>query len=191
MEENKQAHKAFTDEKMQILWDNLDKKEYVDIILLQCYSRCRPQELGQIHMKDAYLTNWTFSGSMKTKAGTGRIVPIHPNIRTIVKKLHALAVMLGSEYLINCVDSNTHTGSLNMTYDKYSHRFKKVINELQLDLEHRPHDPRKHFVTMAKKYNVDEYAIKRIVGHNISDITERIYTERDVDWLIDEINKIE
>ena len=54
----------------------------------------------------------------------------------------------------------------------------------------RPHDGRKHFVTMAKKYGVDEYAIKYMVGHKISDITEKVYTQREFEWLKDEIEKI-
>lgn len=43
---------------------------------------------------------------------------------------------------------------------------------------------------MAKKSEVDEYAIKYIVGHKISDITERVYTERNVEWLKSEMEKI-
>ena len=43
---------------------------------------------------------------------------------------------------------------------------------------------------MAKKYEMDEYALKWIVGHYINDLTERIYTERSVDWLMREISKI-
>ena len=61
---------------------------------------------------------------------------------------------------------------------------------LHLNPEHRPHDPRKHFTTLAKKYKVDEYAIKYIIGHAISDLTEKTYTEREVSWLIEEIQKI-
>ena len=64
------------------------------------------------------------------------------------------------------------------------------MEQLGLNLQHRPHDGRKHFVTMAKKCEVDEYAIKYIVGHNISDITERVYTERDIEWLKTEMEKI-
>jgi len=47
------------------------------------------------------------------------------------------------------------------------------------------------FVTMAKKYGVDEYAIKYMVGHKISDITEKVYTQREYEWLKTEIEKIE
>ena len=43
---------------------------------------------------------------------------------------------------------------------------------------------------MAKKYNVDEYAIKYMVGHHITGITEKVYTRRDPTWLMDEICKI-
>ena len=47
-----------------------------------------------------------------------------------------------------------------------------------------------HFITMAKKYDMDEYALKYIVGHAIDDITEKVYTKRETDWLIREIAKI-
>lgn len=60
---------------------------------------------------------------------------------------------------------------------------KKVIKQLELNPDHRPHDPRKTFITMAKKAEMDEYALKEIVGHSIQDITESTYTVRDVDWL--------
>ena len=43
---------------------------------------------------------------------------------------------------------------------------------------------------MAKRANVDEYAIKRIIGHQIVDLTERVYTDRSIDWLRSEIEKI-
>ena len=47
-----------------------------------------------------------------------------------------------------------------------------------------------HFITTAKKYNVDEYAIKYMVGHAIYAIKERVYTKRDIDWLASEVDKI-
>ena len=61
---------------------------------------------------------------------------------------------------------------------------------LKSDPNHRPHDARKTFVTRAKEYNLDEYAIKYIVGHAIEDITERVYTKRNIEWLKNEIEKI-
>ena len=61
---------------------------------------------------------------------------------------------------------------------------------LGINPEHRGHDGRVHFVTSAKKAEVDEYALKRIIGHYISDLTERVYTARSTDWLQKEIQKI-
>lgn len=98
---------------------------------------------------------------------------------------------MGSEYLINCTDARTHFGnSLNFTYDKYRVRFNAIRDQLGMNPDHRAHDPRKHFVTMAKRANVDEYAIKYIIGHAVNDITEKVYTDRDIEWLTNEIEKI-
>lgn len=41
-----------------------------------------------------------------------------------------------------------------------------------------------------KKYNVDQFAIKYIVGHKINDLTEKVYTKREASWLKTEIEKI-
>ena len=127
---------------------------------------------------------------MKTDAGTGRTVPIHPHIRELVQKNYNQAVKLGSPYLINYVNCDSRNNSTVLTYPRYQKGFARLREELQLNPGHRPHDGRKHFVTMAKKYGVDEYAIKYMVGHKISDITEKVYTQREFSWLEKEIAKI-
>lgn len=189
-EEVKRGHIPFKDEEMQILWDHVDDVQYVDVILIQCYSGWRPQELGLLRLENINFDEWIFSGGMKTEAGTDRVVPIHSRIRHLVEKKYDEAKSLGSEYLINCTDTATHRSSNMFTYDKYQKRFIKVRDLLKLNPQHRAHDGRMHFVTAAKKYGVDEYAIKYIVGHAINDITEKVYTKRNVDWLKSEMEKI-
>lgn len=189
-ESSKRGHMPFTNDEISMLWENVDKTQYIDLILIQCYSGWRPQELGLIKLVDVDLDEWIFTGGMKTNAGIDRKVPIHSKIRHLVEKYYNEAVGLGSEYLFNCTDTSTHRSSLKFTYDKYQKRFSKIRDELRLNPEHRAHDPRMHFITTAKKYNVDEYAIKYMVGHKISDITEKIYTEREIEWLKTEIEKI-
>lgn len=54
---------------------------------------------------------------------------------------------------------------------------------MKLNPDHRPHDGRNTFITMCKNAGVDEYAIKKMVGHEIYDITEKVYTKRDPQWL--------
>lgn len=189
-EKAKRGHLPFSDKEMEILWENINTTKYVDVVLIQCYSGWRPQELGLIRLENVNLDDWTFMGGMKTEAGTNRIVPIHPKIRDLVIARYKEAESLESEYLINCTDTVTHRSNLLFTYDKYQKRFVKLRDRLELNPQHRAHDGRMHFITMAKKCDVDEYAIKYIVGHAITDITERVYTKREIDWLTDEMKKI-
>jgi len=186
-EDAKRGHIPFTDDEIQILWNNINLP-YTDVILIQCYSGWRPQELGLLKIENINLDEWTFTGGIKTEAGINRIVPIHSKIRELVKNRYNVALNINSEYLINCVESRK--GGFKFTYDKYQQRFNKIRDNLKLNKDHRAHDGRMHFITMSKKYNVDEYAIKYIVGHSISDITEKIYTKREVEWLKTEIEKI-
>lgn len=187
----KKEHIPFTDEEMELLWQYVDDKRYVDILIIQCYSGWRPKELGLIKMENVDIDNWTFNGGIKTSAGIDRTVPIHSRIRDLVMQKYKEAESLGSEYLFNYTDPDRrNVKDIRLTYNRYEKSFERIVSELKLNPEHRPHDGRKHFTTMAKKYKVDEYAIKYLVGHKISDITEKVYTQRELSWLRDEIEKI-
>ena len=187
----KKEHIAFSDEEMDLLWANASSKQGVDILLIQCYSGWRPQELGLLELKDVDLENWTFQGGMKTDAGENRVVPIHSRIQDLVLRKYQEAEALGSPYLLNWADpNNRNQKNLKLTYARYQKAFERIRDELKLNPNHRPHDGRTHFVTMAKRYGVDEYAIKYMVGHKISDITEKVYTRREFAWLREEIEKI-
>lgn len=188
-EEAKRSHIPFTEDELKTLWANVGKVKYVDWILIQCYMGWRPQELALLRLDEINLDNWYMQAGMKTDAGKQRIVPIHTRIRELVKQNYDIAVSLGSPYLFND-KGQTHAGSYKVTYDKYSYRFKAAIAALNLNPEHRPHDPRNTFVTRAKKAEIDEYALKAMVGHRIQDITESTYTLRDLEWLRSDLEKI-
>lgn len=187
-EEATRGHINFTDAEMQILWNNLESIRFVDWILIQCYMGWRPQELALLEIKNVDLENWTITGGMKTDAGKHRTVPIHSRIKDLVRKNYEYALNLKSDRLFN--DPEAVKGGMKITYDKYAGRFEKVMSVLNLRSDHRPHDPRTTFVTMAKKAEVDEYVIKRLAGHKITDITEAIYTKRDIEWIRTELEKM-
>lgn len=150
----------------------------------------RPQELGLITLNNVHLDENYIIGGMKTDAGKNRVVPIIPKIKPLIINRYNQAKEIDSEYLFNCVDCaywKTDKSRRKLTYDKYRHRFDKIKEMYQLNPDHRPHDPRKDFITRCKKCNVDEYAIKYIVGHHIYDITEKIYTDRNPEWLYTEL----
>ena len=148
----------------------------------------RPQELAKLRIKDVNLSEQYIIGGMKTDAGKNRVVPIHPRIKSLVQKNYNQAIALSSIYLFN--DPDAVKGGMAITYDKYAGRFAKIMTVLGMREDHRPHDPRTTFITMAKKAKVDEYVIKRLVGHKITDITEGIYTKRDIEWLRTELEKM-
>lgn len=187
-EDATRGHIIFTDTEMQTLWDNVDSLHFVDWILIQCYMGWRPQELAILKIADVDLDNQCIVGGMKTSAGKKRTVPIHPRIKQLVQKNYDQAVALGSKNLFN--DPLAVKGGMLITYDKYAGRFAKIMTALNFREDHRPHDPRKTFITMAKKANVDEYVIKRLIGHRITDITEGTYTERDIEWIRAELEKM-
>lgn len=114
-----------------------------------------------------------------------RIVPIPDLIFGTVNIMYSLAKSLHSVYLF--LDSNMRP----MTHDKYRHRFKRLLYDIGIKSEHRLHDCRKMFITLAKDCGMDEYALKKIVGHAVTDIAEAIYTDRSYEWLYKEMNKVQ
>lgn len=193
IKENSKGHIAFTDDELSTLWTNLDKISGIDAILIQCYMGWRPQELCLLKISDVNLDKNYIIGGIKTQSGKGRIVPIHPCIRPLIEEKIKCAVENKSETLIMLetrIGRGQKTVLKPVTYHWYRERFHSIMDELGLNPEHRPHDPRKTFVTMGKKSGLNEYAIKRIVGHTVHDITEAVYTERDPEWLYEEVCKI-
>ena len=189
LEENRERHIPYTDEEMKKLWLNINANPIIDIILIQCYTGWRPKELELLTLDDVDLENRTMKGGVKTKAGIDRIVPIHSGIFDLVKKRYENSMSKGSNYLFT-MEGKDKKKNYAFEHYMYSRNLKLVVEELGLNPAHRPHDGRAHFITQAKKYNMDEYALKRIVGHDIDDITEAVYTTRDVSWLIAEMEKI-
>ena len=190
-EDSADAHIPFTEEEMNKLWGNLGVVPYVDLVIIQVYTGLRPQEMGLIKIDNVDLTNHKFIGGMKTNAGINRTVPIHPRIYDMIVSWYDKAIEIGSEYLFFVPFKEPKNKKFSkLSYHNYYARFVKVRDALNINPEHKPHDPRKHFITMAKKYKVKKYEIKYIVGHRINDLTEDVYTEREDSWLLKKKKKI-
>ncbi len=174
----------FSDLEIQKLWDNI-QVPFADMVLIGIYTGFRPQELAILQIDDVDLDHWTIIGGLKTDAGKNRIVPIHPRIRELVQKNYNQAREMRSDHLFN--DENGQQGTF-LTYDKYRGRFNKIMK--RLNMNHKPHDTRHSFITMAKAADMNEYILKLIVGHAVEDITENTYTHRTIEDLHQEIQKI-
>lgn len=134
-----------------------------DIVLILCYTGLRINELLRVkEVKDGYVV----TGS-KTTAGKNRIVPIHPQIKECMTRFLA---------------------SKKLDYDSY--RLKLVSDCAVYGMKFTYHECRHTFITLANKYGMDLYALKKIVGHSTKDVTESVYTHIQVETLQREISKI-
>lgn len=189
-EANRKEKIPFTKEELQTLWKASEFVPFADIILYACYSGWRPGELIRLKVENVNLNDEYIRGGIKTTAGKNRVVPIHPIVKPIVEKYYNQAIEIGSEYLFN--DPSKKKGINGLSKDQYLSRFNNVIIALNFRTELTPHYTRHTFISMAKsrEVNMNEYILKLIVGHDIGDVTEHIYTHREIQDLKAEINKI-
>ncbi|MBE5703904.1 MAG: integrase [Ruminococcus sp.] len=164
----------FSDEELQILWNNTDDPE-VQLILIMCYSGWR---IGEVLKLATNLEERYFQGGIKTAAGKDRIVPIHPAIYEFAKN----KVLTQNGKL--CIYSQTqHRNAL----------FYPTLERLGItgNPKHTPHDCRHTFSTLCEKYGVRENDRKRMLGHSFgNDVTNAVYGHRTLEELRKEIEKI-
>lgn len=160
--------KPFTEEEIEKLWENIDMP-YVDTILIMIYSGWRIGELLDIKAADVDMKELTMRGGLKTAAGKNRIVPIHPKIEPLIRKYYEN----GAETLITLPGSSTPH-----PYPRYLRNFAKTCEKLGMN--HCPHDCRHTFATLADEAGANVISIKRIMGHSSKDVTEKVYTHKDI-----------
>jgi len=190
--EKEQNHKEkipFSEEEIDKLWRSIEFVPFADMVAYACYSGWRPSEVVKIEIKNVDLDNGFIKGGIKSTAGKNRVVPIHPLIKDIVQRRYDEAVEIGSEYLFN---DPTKKKGIGLSYDQYLSRFNTIKETLKLREEVTPHYTRHTFITKAKSRQVkmDEYILKLIVGHKIGDMTEHVYTHRELEALKEEMELI-
>lgn len=172
--EDEEHGTPFTDEELQVLWNNAADYD-VQLVLIMCYSGWRIGELSglSINLKEKY-----YEGGIKTKAGKGRIVPIHPLICRFVE---------------NRIRNDAKL--LTVSEDEFRKQtFYPMMDNLNIagDPKHTPHDCRHTFSALCERYGVRENDRKRMLGHSFKgDITNEVYGHRTVEELRAEINKIQ
>lgn len=177
-------HVPYTEDDLSLLWQFADREDVVaDMILVTCYAGWRPAELLSLRLENIDCGNHAITGGMKTDAGRNRVVPIHSKIWPIVCRHAEASQKMNSPFLF------TRPSGTAWTTCAFARKYAETLALLRLD-HHTPHDGRTTFVTRAKAANMDEYAIKHIVGHAITDLTESVYTRRSLAWLRDEMEKI-
>ena len=164
----------FTEDELKLLWNSLDIPG-VDTILIMVYSGFRISAFKniKINLEEGY-----FQGGVKTKAGKGRIVPIHPDIYAMV------AAYDGDTWLQESVGNYR------------SKTFYPVLERLGIlytsrNIKHTPHDCRHTFSWLCDKYRVDDTAKHMLMGHALgNDVEKNVYGHRTLEELKQEMEKI-
>lgn len=164
----------FTDQQITALWKIKDEP-WVNTVLIYIYTGFRLTELlnmktEQVNMKDQY-----FQGGIKSSAGKGRIVPIHPRILPFVKDL----VSQGNEYLFTYQNKKISKSNYYKLWDEV---MKKI------DANKTPHEARHTFETNLDNARGNRKCIDMLMGHKSKDVGNRVYNHKTIDQLRDTIN---
>ena len=170
--EEESDRKPFTQDEIELLWDNVYRMDFIDTILIMIYTGIRIGELLIIENENIDIDQRTMKGGIKTEAGKNRIIPINYKILDFVKKRKSQ----GGKYLIK-----NHEGNEMRYWNYYEEKWKKIMEQLEMD--HKPHDCRHTFATLMDNAGANKVSIKRIMGHSSTDITDKVYTHKDIEEL--------
>ena len=182
-QEDSDIHTPFTKAELEQLWKLAPANKNVQTVLILCYTGLRPTEFCKIKHENVHLEERYMLGGIKTAAGKNRVIPIAEKIYPFVKALYDE----NNTMLIEDED-----GPLN--YDKYRPRyFETALTLLPIEMrDHLPHDGRHTCATLLDNVEpaIAPKIIKLILGHASKDVTQKVYTHKTIEQLIEAINKI-
>jgi Site-specific recombinase XerD len=173
-------HEPFSLDEIHTLWQHADDAG-ARFALLYCYTGLRPSELLKIKTKNVFLDEQYMLGGMKTAAGINRMIPIAKKIYPFIEAMYNVE----NEYLV--VDDRD--GKPVANYDRLRMHYWEISPVLK-KMNHLPHDGRHTCATLLDNANVDKLLIQKILGHKARNITEKVYTHKTLEQLLDAINSI-
>lgn len=163
----------FSAAEIKKLWNNLHVTENTDMALIMIYTGLRPSELIAIENKNIFLDKRYMIGGTKTDAGKDRIIPINKKIHPLIEN----RMDPQNKYLfVNSLGNK-------ITYDSFrKDRWMPLMDELKM--KHRAHECRHTFATLMDNAGANKLSIKKIMGHASQDITDKVYTHKDINELL-------
>ena len=164
------SKKIFTDEEVNLLWEN-QNLPWVDSILFFLYTGFRITEMIELKTESVDLSDGTITGGIKTRAGRNRIVPIHSKIFHIVKSRMEESK---SGYLFEFEGKPLS--------DKiYRKKWNQIMKNFKM--KHTPHECRHTLRSRLDTAGANKVCIDRIMGHKSGDVGERVYTHKTISEL--------
>lgn len=167
----------FTPEQIAALWEIQDEP-WVDTVLVFLYTGFRLTELLNMQTEQVDLQQKTFQGGIKTAAGKGRIVPIHPKILPFVQAW----AQHGHKYLITADGKK-------LSKQKYYECWAEVMDRIGADKT--PHEARHTFETSLDNAKANRKCIDLLMGHKSKDVGNRVYNHKTLEQLRETILLLE
>lgn len=177
-EEKSTLHINIKESDIKLLWDNLHIED-VDLALILIYTGLRPNELLKIKKDNVFLDKRYMIGGSKTKSGKNRIIPIHEKIVPLIEN----RLKNNSSYLI------ASTRDMCFTYASFKERWDRMTSKV--GLSYLPYDCRHSCATRLDNVKANKICIKLILGHKIQDITDGVYTHKNINQLVETINLLQ
>lgn len=174
----KKEIEVFSDFEIKKLFKN-DSVPGADMTLMLIYSGFRIQELLNLTVFDIDLERGLIIGGLKTDNGRNRTVPIHPK----VKKYWQAYIDQAADHLF------TVNGSpMTQRYFRDS-LYYPMLKQLEIPRK-TPHKCRDTFATLLARKGANTVAIQQLMGHSNYSFTANMYTAKNTDFLVENINKL-
>lgn len=162
------THHPFSRQKINLLWVHCDEPG-VDTVLILLYTGMRVGEMLALQKIDVNIRQ-RFIRITKSKTVSGiRVIPIHPRILPlIIARMDSPGTTLLSDTNGNPYD-----------YSRYCIIWREVMHSINAD-GHTTHDCRHTVATLLDNAGANETAKRRILGHTGGDVTERVYTHKNL-----------
>lgn len=180
----------FTDIQLETIRQNIGIIPYCDYIYALCYLTFRISAFLELTEEDYDVfysedTNQYIPyliGGNKTEAGRDRIIPVHPNVQTIVQK----CVDKGGETIF-CRPDGT---AMNKDYfNKYC--FKPAMEQLGFDgMDLTPHSCRRTFSTRMSAADARKEDIVALMGHVDFEVDIKHYINQELKTLYEAVKKL-
>lgn len=160
-------HKPFSRQKINRLWQHTDEPG-VDTVLILLYTGMRVGEMLHLQKSDVNLRQ-RYIRITKSKTAAGiRTIPIHHRIYPLIEaRMNTPGQWLISQNAQMC------------SYSNYCISWSKVMHLIHAD-GHTTHDCRHTVATLLDNAGANETAKRRILGHAGGDVTERVYTHKNI-----------
>lgn len=161
-------HHPFSRQKINRLWSHCDEPG-VDTVLILLYTGMRVSEMLHLQKSDVNLRQW-YIRITKSKTVSGiRTIPIHHRILPLITR----RMTSSGVYLIADTEGKPYD------YSRYCLLWRAVMNSIKAD-GHTTHDCRHTVATLLDNAGANETAKRRILGHAGGDVTERVYTHKNI-----------